>query len=110
MPEEKLKMRYDQELVLRFLAIKNDIASYKYPVTEYLTEHLEKMAKNEVNINYEHERDIFSRTFKFINENFGCDAFSGRSTRDVIKNELVLYYFDAITIPLASIIDLANDL
>ena len=39
-PEEKIKTKYDQELVLRFFAVKNDIASYKYPITEYLTKYL----------------------------------------------------------------------
>ena len=36
-----LYFRYDQELILRFFAIKNDLENYKYPVTEYLTRYLE---------------------------------------------------------------------
>lgn len=47
---EKRKTKYDQELILRFFAIKNDIDNYKYPVTEYLTRYLEKN---------HHRRDLF---------------------------------------------------
>lgn len=40
--EDKFKSKYDQELVLRFFAVKNDLDDYRYPVTEYLTRYLEK--------------------------------------------------------------------
>ena len=101
---EKLNARYDQELVLRFFAIKNDLDNYKYPVTEYLTQYLEKMTTGEAEFNYEGEKDIFRKTFQFINEVLGEDAFSGKTSTGVMRNEFVLYYFDGISIPLANVI------
>lgn len=102
---EKRKTRYDQELILRFFAIKNDIENYKYPVTEYLTRYLEKMTTGDAKFDYEKEKKVFEQTFKFINENWGSEAFSGKTTNGNMKNEFVLYYFDGIAISLASLIE-----
>jgi hypothetical protein len=102
---EKRKTRYDQELILRFFAIKNDIDNYKYPVTEYLTRYLEKITIEEVQFDYEKEKVIFEQTFKFINNNWGEDAFSGRTSNGTIRNEFVLYYFDGIAVSIATLIE-----
>ena len=106
--KDKLKTRYDQELVLRFFAIKNDIENYRYPVTEYLTRYLEKVTTEETPFDYDKERKIFQDTFRFINEQIGEAAFSGKASSGTIKNEFVLYYFDGIAIPLALLIDQVN--
>lgn len=104
--EEKKKLRYDQELILRFFAMKNDLDNYKYPVTEYLTRYLEKITLNRDNsFDYEKEREIFEQTFKFIKDNWEKDAFSGKTRSGNIKNEFVLYYFDGITVSIASLIE-----
>ena len=102
---DKRKTKYDQELVLRFFAIKNDIENYRYPVTEYLTRYLEKITMEEIHFEYQKEKNIFEKTFKFINENGGEEVFSGRTANGTIKNEFVLYYFDGISISLASLIE-----
>ena len=102
---EKLSSRYDQELVLRFFAIKNDIENYRHPVTEYLTRYLEKITTGDIPFNFDEEYRIFANTFSFINRHFGADAFSGRNTSGTMKNEFVLYYFDGIAVPIASLID-----
>lgn len=103
--KDKINSRYDQELVLRFFAIKNDIDSYRYPVTEYLTRYLEKMTTGEIAFDYDKERTIFQQTFRFIAENYADTAFSGTNSHGTIKNEFVLYFFDGISIPIASMID-----
>ncbi len=102
---EKRKTRYDQELILRFFAIKNDIENYKYPVTDYLTRYLEKITTGDVQFDYKKEKDIFDKTFKFINDNWGETVFSGKTTNGTVKNEFVLYYFDGIAISIASLIE-----
>lgn len=102
---EKRKTRYDQELILRFFAIKNDLENYKYPVTEYLTRYLEKITTEETKFDYKKEKRIFEETFKFINDNWGEEAFSGKTVNGTVRNEFVLYYFDGIAISLASLID-----
>ena len=48
---------------------------------------------------------IFEQTFKFINDNWGEEAFSGRTANGTIKNEFLRYYFDGIAISIASLIE-----
>lgn len=103
---EKLKTKYDQELILRFFAIKNDIENYRYPVTEYLTKYLEKITtQEEVKFDYKNEKKVFEQTFKFINDNWGDEAFSGKTINGTVRNEFVLYYFDGMAISIAFLID-----
>lgn len=102
--KDKFNSRYDQELVLRFFATKNDIDNYRYPVTEYLTRYLEKITTGEVAFDYDKERRIFQDTFHFINEHLKSDAFSGKASSGTLRNEFVLYYFDGIAVPLATMI------
>ena len=104
MDSDKLKTRYDQELILRFFAIKNDIENYKYPVTEYLTRYLEKITTGEILFDYKKEKMVFEQTFKFINDHWEDTAFSRKTANGMIRNEFVLYYFDGIAISLASLI------
>ncbi len=106
--KDKLKTRYDQELVLRFFATKNDIENYRYPVTEYLTRFLEKITTGEMAFDYNKERQIFQDTFRFINKHLGEEVFSGKTSFGTVRNEFVLYYFDGIAVPLASLIDRIN--
>ena len=106
--ENKFKTRYDQELVLRFFAVKNDLPNYRYPVTEYLTRYLEKMTTGIVDFEYNKERRIFQDTFGFINHHWGADAFSGKTPTGTFRNEFVSYYFDAIAVPLAMFIERIN--
>ena len=102
---DKQQIRYDQELVLRFFAIKNDLVNYKYPVTEFLTRFLEKITVEEDAFKFEKEEMVFKRTFKFINDNWGEEAFSGKTNKGTIRNEFVLYFFDGISVPIATMID-----
>lgn len=103
--EDKFKSKYDQELVLRFFAVKNDLDDYRYPVTEYLTRYLEKITINEEMFDYQKEYQIFCDTFHFINSVIGENAFSGKTGNGTIKQEFFLYYFDGISVPVASFAD-----
>ncbi len=102
---EKFSIKYDQELVLRFFATKNAIDEYRYPVTEYLTKYLEDISTGDKEFDFEKEKNIFDSTFKYINENLGEDAFSSKTNKGNIKNDFVLFYFDGITVPIATMID-----
>lgn len=102
--DDKFKTKYDQELVLRFFAIKNCLSDYKYPVTEFLTAFLEKITTREIEFDYSREKDIFEKTFSFINRLFGEKAFAGR-TKNAFRSEFVLYYYDGISIAIANNIE-----
>lgn len=106
---DSFNMKYDQELVLRFFAIKNDLQSYKYPVTEYFTRYLEKITTGEEKFNYHQEKAVFEKTFNIINRSLGSSAFSSKTKMNNARNDFVLYYYDGITISLGNCIDLFND-
>lgn len=103
--DDKIYTKYDQELVLRFFATKNNLDEYRYPVTEYLTKYLEKITTGEIEFDYEREYIDFCSTFRFINEYLGEDAFSSRTIKGIMKSDFVLYYFDGISVPVALLID-----
>ncbi|WP_342758367.1 DUF262 domain-containing protein [Kineothrix sedimenti] len=103
--EEEISKKYDQELVLRFFAVKNDISNYKYPVTEFLTRYLEKITNGLSDFNYREEEELFSKTFKFIADNLGEDIFSSKTKNGNMKNDFVTYLYDGITIAIAELIE-----
>lgn len=106
--EEKISKKVDQELVLRFFALKNDIEHYKFPVAEYLTNYLERITTQETPFDYIEERKIFDNTFRIINLNLGDSAFSSISKTKNIKNDFVTYLFDGISIAIANLVDKIN--
>jgi hypothetical protein len=99
--DEKINTKYDQELVLRFFAIKNDIDNYKYPVTEFLTNYLEDITTGKKDFDFDKEANIFEKTFEFIDANMGADAFSTRTVQGNMRSDFTLYCFDGISVPLA---------
>ena len=103
--KSSFKMKYDQELVLRFFVLKNDLQSYIFPVTEYLTRYLEKITEGEIKFDYKKEKNIFEKTFHIIHQSLGSSAFSSRTKLNHEKNDFVLYFYDGITIALARVID-----
>lgn len=74
-----------------------------------MTKYLEKITERTVPFDFNKEKLIFEKTFKFINEHFGETAFSGKTANGTIKNEFILYYFDGIAISNASLIDKINN-
>ena len=102
---DKKKMQYDQELVLRFFAVKNDNSQKPYPLTEHLTRYLEKITTKEIAFDFQKEKDLFENTFAFINQHWGKEAFSRKTPKGKIRNEFVLYYFDSVTVAVASYMD-----
>lgn len=102
---DKKKTKYDQELVLRFFAVKNEKDQNAYPIAEYLTRYLEKMTTKQAAFDYQKEKDVFEKTFAFINHHWGKEAFSRKTPKGKIRNEFVLYYFDSVSVSVAFYIE-----
>lgn len=102
---DKKKTQYDQELVLRFFAIKNENGQETYPLTEYLTRYLEQITTKEAAFDFQKEKDLFEKTFAFINQHWGKEAFSRKTPKGKIRNEFVLYYFDSVSVAVACNMD-----
>lgn len=99
--EDKKQKLIDQELILRFFALKNNLDEYKYPVTEYLTNYLEMITIGDKKFDFESERKIFDKTFKVINEIFYDEAFSTFSITGKSTNNFANYLFDAVSLGIA---------
>lgn len=105
MKESDINQKMDEEVILRFFALKNDLNSYRYPFSDFLTSFLENITVGKMQFNYEKEEKLFKDTFKIINETLGQDAFSNLLADDKYKNEFTLYYFDAISLSLSRYCD-----
>jgi uncharacterized protein with ParB-like and HNH nuclease domain len=64
-----------EELVLRFLAFKNDRSNYAKDIAPFLDKYLEKCAKKEAPFDYEQEEEIFNKTFSFLLERSNNQTF-----------------------------------
>lgn len=77
---EQRKGWYEQELVLRFFAFKNDRASYVHEIGDFLTEYMERVsdanAPNHVIFDYVAEEKIFTKTFLIFQKSMTDGAFS----------------------------------
>ena len=72
-----------QELVLRYLALKNSLDTYKGSISDWLDDYSEKVVKEKVPFDYAMEADEFSRLTKVLSQKLGSEAFvkhkSGRA-------------------------------
>lgn len=99
---------FDQELVLRFFAFKNNRDNFKHDVADFLTKYMESMSDpNSPDIfNYEREEAIFVKTFKILELALGDEAFSyANKARTKLTGGFSVYHYEAFTIGLQTCID-----
>lgn len=101
--DEQLDQWYDQELVLRFFALKNWREGFVHNVGDYLTEYLERVSdsthKEHMAFDFAKEEAIFKTTFSLLADAFGDRAFSrsNKSNTDFVE-AFGVYHFEAIAI------------
>jgi hypothetical protein len=99
---------FDQELVLRFFALKDYREFFKHDVGDFLTEYMERVSDPEdpLQFNYQTEEGIFDRTFAVLSATLGNMAFAyaNKSNTDLTRGFSVLHY-EAITLGMQSRID-----
>lgn len=96
---------YDQELVLRFFAIKNDKDSFTHDVSDFLTEYMEKVSDSEVDVSFDYaaEKVIFEKTFAILAATLAETSFSfSNSAGTKLTKGFSVYHFEAIAIGLQS--------
>jgi hypothetical protein len=106
--EQKLGA-FDQELVLRFFALKNDLSSFKHDVADFLTDYMERVAEQKKNelFNYEKEEQIFNKTFKLFHDTLAEYSF-GQVAKGSITRGFGVYQYEALTIGIQPYIELIN--
>ena len=104
--------RFDQELVLRFFAFKNDFDSYRHDVADFLTDYMESVSDVELgkSFNYAAERDVFERTFRtlrLISEhlNIGSRIFGTVvGTNPDPRGQFSVYHYEGLVLGIQRVI------
>lgn len=87
----------DEELVLRFFAVKNAQHSFSGSVRDWLDDYMEAVLLGKVEFEFEKELTSFTRLFDFLGRVMGPGAFV-RYRGDQPVGALAPAYFEAVTI------------
>lgn len=103
--ESQIEKRFDQELVLRFFAMKNWRAAYVHEIGSFLTEYLEAISDSPSKLAFDipEEQKIFDKTFEVLKAAIGIEAFYmvvKRSTGGQSKYPFSVLHFEAFTLGL----------
>jgi hypothetical protein len=74
---EQFEKKFDQELVLRFIAFKNWLAKYNHEIGSFLTECMEAIADSRIGYSFDYvkERETFRKTFMLLQSWMHDEAF-----------------------------------
>jgi hypothetical protein len=98
------QQKYDQELVLRFFAFKNNRAEFVHDVGDFMTEYMERVSDerneggNRIAFDYIQEEETFDKTFEILAKTLGTTVFSGISKTGKAIQGFATYHFEAITL------------
>ena len=106
--QERKLSAFDQELVLRFLALKNRRDKFKHEVSDFLTEYMENVAdaQHPEGFDYPAEEARFTKTFEALQKTLSeySFAFANRARNDLSAG-FSIYHFEAITIGMQAVLD-----
>jgi hypothetical protein len=97
LPQTDKEQKGAEELVLRFLAVKNFIDGFKGSVKDWLDNYMEAILLQNQTLDYQSERDAFLRTFALARSKLGDTAFL-RYRGNASTGSLPPAYFEAISI------------
>jgi hypothetical protein len=101
----------DQELVLRFFALKNRRERFKHEVSDFLTDYMEHIADptHPETFDYKIETAVFNKTFACLERALADKAFAFRNKAGTdLAAGFSIYHFEAITIGLQKVIAKLN--
>ena len=75
LPEREIEQKKNEELVLRFFALKNSKDSFKGHVTDWLDAYMDSVILEKTTFNYKEEREIFKKLFRFLETVMKDEAF-----------------------------------
>lgn len=104
LPNADLEKKANEELVLRFLALKNSEASFRGSVREWLDSYMESVLLSDKTFPYEKEKKMFKRVFDFARDALGDTAFLRYRNNQPIGS-LAPAYFEAISMGILANID-----
>lgn len=103
--------KFDQELVLRFFALKNDFSSYVHDVSEFLTDYMEKVSdpKDPTEFSFDVERTTFVKTFlilRKISDHLKIDSriFGTIGRGNEPRSQFSVYHFEGLSLGLQAVV------
>lgn len=103
MSEAVKEMKGDEELVLRFFALKNSPDTFKGSVRDWLDRYMEDVLKSNIHFEYETEESSFDEVFDFLSAVLSDGAFTRYKNGEPF-GALAPAYFEAVTMGVRSII------
>ncbi|MFA5897655.1 MAG: DUF262 domain-containing protein [Hyphomicrobium sp.] len=105
--QERRLSAVDQELVLRFFALKNRRARFRHEVSDFLTEYMEDVAdpSKAEPFSYADEETTFRRTFSVLRQTLSDRAFAfANAARNNLSGGFSVYHFESIAIGLQAVL------
>jgi hypothetical protein len=106
--DERRLSAFDQELVLRFFALKNRREKFKHEVSDFLTEYMEDVVDSEKSKHFDYtlEKACFQKTFEALQKTLldYSFAFANRAKTDLSVG-FSIYHYEALTIGLQTLLD-----
>jgi len=94
----------DEELVLRFFALKNATDLFKGSIQDWLDRYLDEVILGKRKFNYPEEEAAFTRLFSFLNGVLGDSAFV-KYKNNVPTGGLASAYYEAVTMGTFRVLD-----
>lgn len=104
LPQVDREQKGDEELVLRFFAVKNAMSLFKGSVGDWLDLYMEEILLKEINFDYEVEEENFSRLFTYLDLVLGAGAFVRYKDNRPI-GALAPAYYEAVTVGIFNVLD-----
>ncbi|WP_212004823.1 DUF262 domain-containing protein [Chitinophaga sp. HK235] len=100
---EQKMASFDQELVLRFFALKNNREEFKHDVGDFLTDYMEAISEpDDTSFNYDEEKTNFLKTFTVLYKTLGEFSFgyANKKREGELTKAFGIYHFESFTIGL----------
>lgn len=109
--DDYVATKKEQELVLRYFALKNNLINYKKDLDFFLTDYMEKVTMKEVPFDYDKEKELFEKTFKYLFEIYDKSAFSSAINLEdnKFKTDIIMYFYDSFTCGIAQCADILEN-
>ena len=102
--QSKVSDQFDEELVIRFFALKNQLDEFTHHVGEFLTGYVEGLVGVEGepdSFEFLREEQVFEKTFKILQASTGSSSVTfPNKTRDKLTTGFSAYTYEAVTVGL----------
>jgi hypothetical protein len=106
--DKQRREAFDQELVLRFFAFKNNRNEFLHDIAEFLTDYMEKVSdprNGDLAFSYGDEKKIFEKTFCLLQKTLGKHAFSYMTKNNSYVSSFSALQFEVFTLGIQSSLD-----